>query len=294
MDLQRKGLGRGIASLIPVRQESVPITSEVESSIISGGLFSVPIESIIPNPYQPRKFFDEEKIEELAASIREKGVLQPLIVTHKENQYEIISGERRFRAAKLIGLTEIPVIIRDAEPKEVLELAIIENVQREDLDPIEEASAYQELVEQFGYTQEEVALKVGKDRATVSNTLRLMKLPTKVKELLQSGRLSEGHARALLGMPEIEKQIYFAGRVVEEGWSVRELELRIKSKRVLGLKKGIRQSMSLPPALIYILDELRRKLGTQVKIIPSGNHGKILIEYYSELDLDRIYHTLTK
>lgn len=294
MDLQRKGLGRGIASLIPVRQEMVPAVSDRESNTASKGFLFVPIENIVPNPYQPRKFFDEEKIEELADSIREKGVLQPLIVTRQENHYEIISGERRFRAAKLIGLTEIPVIVRDAEPKEVLELAIIENVQREDLDPIEEASAYQELIEQFGYTQEDVALKIGKDRATISNTLRLIKLPAKIKELLQSGRLSEGHARALLGMPEIEKQIYFAERVVEEGWSVRELESRIKSKRVLGLKKGIRQSLSLPPALIYILDELRRKLGTQVKIIPSGNRGKILIEYYSELDLDRIYHTLTK
>ena len=184
--------------------------------------------------------------------------------------------------------------MREAEAAETLELAIIENVQREDLDPIEEAAAYQDLMDRFGYTQEDVARKVGKDRATVANMLRLLKLPSKVKEALQSGQISIGHARALLGVPEIERQIYFINKISEEGWSVRELELRIATKRLIGLSRRKRRLPSLSLALVQIVDDLRRRLGTQVRVVPSGVKGKIIIEYYSEVDLDRIYHSLVK
>lgn len=287
MDLPRKGLGRGIASLIPVKREE-------ETDEGAKPFLMLPLSQITPNPHQPRKFFDEQKIVDLAASIREKGILLPLIVTRRNGKFELVSGERRFRAAALAGLKEIPAILREAEAAETLELAIIENVQREDLDPIEEAAAYQDLMDRFGYTQEDVARKVGKDRATVANMLRLLKLPSKVKEALQSSRISIGHARALLGVPEIERQIYFIDKISEEGWSVRELELRIATKRLIGLSRRKRRLPSLSLALVQIVDDLRRRLGTQVRVVPSGVKGKIIIEYYSEVDLDRIYHTLVK
>lgn len=284
MEGSRKGLGRGLASLIPVKEEA---PGETERK----GLLMVPISEIVSNPLQPRKFFDQQKIDELSASIREKGVLVPIMVTRKNDRYEIVSGERRYRAASAAGLIHIPSVVRETEPSEGLELAIIENVQREDLDPIEEASAYQDLIDRFGYTQEQVAQKVGKDRATVGNALRLLKLPIKVKQALQSGLITAGHARALLGIPEIEKQLYFVDKISDEGWSVRELEARIASKRGAGFRRR-RQPLALPAMVVPILDALRRRLGTEVHVVPSGKKGKIIIEYYSEMDLDRIYQTL--
>lgn len=286
MDPQKKGLGRGLAALIPVRREPISEIKEQKPFL------TIPLDIVVPNALQPRKFFDEEKIRDLANSIREKGVLQPILVTRRGDKYELVAGERRLRAAAVAGLKEIPVIIREVEPSERLELAIIENVQREDLDPIEEAAAYQELIDQFSHTQEQVAEKVGKDRATVANTIRLLKLSTKAKQALQSGQISVGHARALLAVPELEKQIYFIDRIVEEGWSVRELEARVASKRVLRLGRKGRELKALPSKLVHLLDSLRRRMGTQVRIAPQGEKGKIIIEYYSEVDLDRISQTL--
>jgi ParB family chromosome partitioning protein len=293
MEPQKKGLGRGIASLIPVKKEATPVEILPDED---QRLWTVPIGQLLPNPHQPRRFFDEEKINELANSIRDKGILHPLIVTRKaDGRYELVSGERRLRAARVAGLSEVPVIVREeVEPSEVLELAIIENVQREDLDPVEEGAAYQELMDKFTYTQEQVAQKVGKDRATVANILRLQKLSTKAKQALQSGQISMGHARALLAVPELEKQIYFIDRIAEEGWSVRELEMRVAAKRVLkpGRKRG--ELKALPPKYVSLLDNLRRRLGTQVRLVPSGEKGKIIIEYYSESDLDRLYQSLVR
>ena len=286
MDPQKKGLGRGLAALIPVRREPISEIKEQKPFL------TIPLDIVVPNALQPRKFFDEEKIRDLANSIREKGVLQPILVTRRGDKYELVAGERRLRAAAVAGLKEIPVIIREVEPSERLELAIIENVQREDLEPIEEAAAYQELIDQFSHAQEQVAEKVGKDRATVANTIRLLKLSTKAKQALQSGQISVGHARALLAVPELEKQIYFIDRIVEEGWSVRELEARVASKRVLRLGRKGRELKALPSKLVHLLDSLRRRMGTQVRIAPQGEKGKIIIEYYSEVDLDRISQTL--
>lgn len=288
---QRRGLGRGIASLISSRPFAAPRpveNNENKNDDEKRSFLKVPLSEIVPNPSQPRKFFDEQKIQELADSIREKGILLPLLVTRHHGHYELVSGERRFRAATLAGLKEVPIIVREAEPSEALEIAIIENVQREDLDPIEEASAYQALIDRFAYTQDQVAQKVGKERATIANLLRLLKLPTKIRQALQSGQVTMGHARALLGVADIEKQLYFMERILEEGWSVRELELRITSKKVAGLKR------ILPSSLIRLLDEMRRRLGTQVRIVPSGKKGKIVIEYYSETDLDRVYNIIVK
>ncbi len=304
MEPQKKGLGRGIASLIrPVdsaasnsntaaTQPSVSTAPAAASPTAQQPYFKVPIGQVVANPQQPRKFFDDAKIAELSQSLKDKGMLHPLIVTKKNDRYELVSGERRLRAARLAGLPEVPVILREGGASEVLELAIIENVQREDLDPIEESAAYQELMDKFGYTQEQVAQKVGKDRATVANLLRLLKLPLKAKEALQSGKISMGHARALLAVPEIEKQIFFVDRIAEEGWSVRELEMRVAAKRVLKTGKKTREIKSLPPKYVTLLDHLRRRLGTQVRLVPSGEKGKIIIEYYSEVDLDRICQSL--
>ncbi len=299
MEAQRKGLGRGLSSLInttnvPAKLESVPQTLKSAPTIsVTGegnGYRMIPLSQITPNRDQPRKYFDDEKISELAHSIRGKGILQPILVVRKNGKYEIISGERRYRASLQAGLSDIPAIIKEADAKETLELALIENIQREDLDSIEEAMGYEELIEKFGYTQEQVAQKLGKERTTVANTLRLLKLPQAIRVMLQSGQISEGHARALLSLPEIERQLYFAEQIIKEGWSVRELEARLKAKKAA---KGIHQGAGLPPALVHILDELRRRLGTQVKLVPSGKKGKIVIEYYSDSDLDRIYTTLT-
>lgn len=310
MEAQRKGLGRGLSSLMPtpnpqatttqlnkhlnpVKLEPVPTGHSAQTSGDSNYRI-VPIAQITPNPSQPRKYFDDEKISELAASIKEKGIIQPLVVSRKNGRYMIIAGERRFRASQQAGLTEVPVIIKDIDEKDekgILELALIENIQREDLDPIEIAMGYEELLLKFNYTQEQVAQKLGKERATVANTLRLLKLPQAIRVMLQSGQLSEGHARALLGIPEIERQLYFAEQIIKEHWSVRELEARLKAKKTTS--KGIHRSPVLAPALVQILDEFRRRLGTQVKLVPSGKKGKIIIEYYSDSDLDRIYTTLT-
>lgn len=296
--MERKALGRGLASLIPTREEAetaAPAWSEGNAAAVR----QIPVGEIVANPTQPRKFFDGKKIEELAQSIREKGILVPLIVSHRDGRYELISGERRLRAASLAGLVKVPALIREVDEPERLELGLIENIQREDLGPIEEASAYEVLIERFGYTQEQVADRVGRDRATVANFLRLLKLPSKIKQVLQSGQITMGHARALLGVPEIEKQLYFVGKIVEEGWSVRELEVRIAARRMIGLKNRVKP---LAPHLVQILDEMRRVLGTQVRLIPGGSkknrltgrQGKILIEYYSEDDLNRIYTILVK
>jgi len=270
-------------------------TSELEPAQ-QEQLREIDIDRIIPNAHQPRKHFDEEKINELAASIKEKGILHPLIVAKRaDGQFDLVSGERRLRGAKTAGLTDVPVIIREeAGPSEMLELAIIENVQREDLDPVEEGAAYQELMDKFGYTQEQVAQKVGKDRATIANILRLQKLSIKAKQALQAGKITVGHARALLVVPEIEKQIYFIDRIAEEGWSVRELEMRVAAKRVLKPGKKGRELKALPPKYVALLDTMRRRLGTQVRLVPSGEKGKIIIEYYSESDLDRLYQSLIR
>jgi ParB family transcriptional regulator, chromosome partitioning protein len=317
--MARKGLGRGLASLIPSSDEVSPEPVKKEAPAVieipdvledqakteqgNHATFKVPVASIVPNELQPRKTFNDDTIKELSESIRDKGVLVPLIVSKKEEGgYELVSGERRLRASQILGLSEVPVVVVEAGPAQKLEIAIIENIQREDLNPIEEGLAYQTLMDEFGYTQEEVASKVGKDRTTVTNLLRLLKLSTKVKEALTSGKISMGHARALLGVREIEKQLYFVDRVAKEGWSVRELEKRLSQKRLIGARSRIKNLKPLSTHLIDIIDQLRRSLGTQVRVIPGsvkkeenfGSRGKIVIDYYSEDDLDRIYRTIVK
>src|SRR5436190_1431402 len=221
----KKVLGRGLGALIPQKAEPAPQPS------VSSGLAYIPIEQILPNPYQPRRTFNEASIDELARSVREHGIVQPLVVTRVGDRYKLIAGERRFRAAQKAGLTSVPVVVKDAlKSADVLQLALVENIQREDLNPMEEANAYHQLHDEFGMTQEEIARRVGKERSTVANFLRLLKLPAAVKELLASGQLSMGHARALLAIESAKKQEALAERVVKNDLNVRQTEVLASEK----------------------------------------------------------------
>lgn len=299
---QRKGLGRGLASLIrPVTKEEVAVPHvEATGTLVSlrqeeepakRPLF-LPITSIEQNKDQPRKEFSDAKLKELASSIAEKGILLPLLVRKKAGVYQLIAGERRLRAAKMAGLQEVPVLIRETTEDEVMELALIENIQRQDLNPLEEAGAYQELINRYGYTQDQVAKKVGRERASVANLLRLLKLPDKVKEGIRLETISMGHARALAGILEIDRQFYFYDKVLQEDLSVRALEKLIQEGRGPRKIKAGTATKTLPPGLTSLVDTLRRRLGTQVRLLPSGKKGKIVIEYYNQDDLNRLYNLI--
>jgi len=304
----KKALGKGLSALIPdsykdhvaatekdLSSATATLTTEPESvqtSVLStkdAAFQLIPISRIAPNADQPRKHFNAETIEELANSIREKGVLQPIIVKKKrDGNFEIVCGERRFRAATLCGLTEVPAIIKDIAAEDFLEWALIENIQREDLNPIEEAEAYQRLVEERTISQEEVAKRVGKNRVTVTNTLRLLRLPPEVKQYLADGRLSAGHARALLGLLSPEHQRQMAKRIVEENLSVRQVEAIVN--RSNAHKRKAKTARHLSAEIVDLETRLTHFLGTQAKIYPRKNQkeGRVEIQYFSLDDLDRV------
>jgi len=248
------------------------------------------IEEIVPSRYQPRKGFDEGKLNELAASIKEKGVIEPLIVRKVDKGYELIIGERRWRAAQRAAIKEVPVIVRDVSPGEALELALIENLQREDLNPLEEAEAYKRLMEEFHYTQEELAKRIGKDRTTVANAVRLLKLPEEIKASLADESITSGHARALLGLDSPDEQKMACKEIIKREFSVRETERLVKRIALRKSKQsaGVRPSPEEDLHTRYLEETLRRFLGTQVRIPKKGRKGKIEIEFYSDEDLERI------
>ena len=252
--------------------------------------FSCGIEEITPSRYQPRKGFDEEKLTELANSIKEKGIIEPLIVRKTDGGYELIVGERRWRAAQRAGIKEVPVIVRDVTTAEAMELALIENLQREDLNPLEDAEAYKRLMEEFHYTQEDLAKRIGKDRATVANAVRLLKLPQEIKDYLADESISSGHARTLLGLNSPEEQKAACAKVIKRSFSVRETERLVKrlnaqrSKRDMDVKPASEEKLHLG----FLEETLKKFLGTQVRIPKKGRKGKIEIEFYSEEDLERI------
>ncbi|MFH1800626.1 MAG: ParB/RepB/Spo0J family partition protein [Candidatus Omnitrophota bacterium] len=305
----KKALGKGLSALIPdsytehrvaTEKETSPttvtLTTEPETAVPatilpekSSAFQLIPISLISPNADQPRKIFNTETIEELADSIREKGVLQPVIVKKKNGgTFELVCGERRFRAAALCGLNEVPAIIKDVADEDFLEWALIENIQREDLNPIEEAEAYQRLVEERRISQEEVAKRVGKNRATVTNTLRLLRLPQEIKQYLVEGRLSAGHARALLGLLTPEHQRQMAKRIVEENLSVRQVEAIVN--RSNAHKRKAKSARHLSAEIVDLETRLTHFLGTQAKIYPRKNQkeGRVEIQYFSLDDLDRV------
>jgi ParB family chromosome partitioning protein len=264
-------LGRGLGALIQTRHE---------------GIREIEVEKIKPNPEQPRKVFNTDALSELAASVKEKGVLQPVIVREAEGgEYYLIAGERRWRAASLAGLKKIPVIIKESSPGESLEIALIENIQRDDLNPIETAEAFQRLIGEYRYTQEELSRRVGKDRTTIANYLRILKLPPEVKEFVNNEVLSLGHAKAIVSLPTRKAQVEAARTVLKKGLSVRETEALCK--RIVNLP-GKRATKTKDPDIIALEERLKRSLGTRVRIKHSGKRGKIEIEYYSLDELDRL------
>lgn len=283
----KRGLGRGLESLIPP-----PVTGATDSET-QGGYHLLDVDSIVPNRQQPRTIFDEEKIRELADSIEEQGIIQPLAVSPiSEGRYELITGERRLRAAKMIGLEKVPAVIKEVDDEGMLAISIIENIQREDLNPIEEARAYQELIGQFGYTQEDVAKKVGRSRVAVANSVRLLKLPQVVQEDVASGRYSAGHARAILAVEGIHGQLRLRERILRDTPTVRDVEKMVQSYTSGGTKRS-RSRRQLTPQMNEIVERLKQTLGTKVQIQPKGDGGKIVVDYYSLEDLNRIYGTIT-
>jgi len=290
---RRSGLGKGLGALIPTDVES-----DEESA-----LRDVPLSSIEPNTRQPREHFDEEALVALTDSIRELGVLQPVLVRPVgDDRYELIAGERRWRAAKRAGLPTIPVLVRDVEASGALERALVENVQRQDLNPLEEAAAYQQLIEDFGLTHEDVARQIGKSRSAISNSLRLLQLPPTIQALVVNGQLSAGHARALLGTPDRAYQETLARRAATESLSVRDVEEAVRARgeaptpTAAPTADGPHSSSSRrlrPPGLLELEELLSDRLDTRVKVSMGAKRGKVVIDFATLEDLERIYRAMT-
>ena len=279
--MNRKALGKGINALIPEFEMGVP---EAEPSPAK----SLLVDEISPNRMQPRSFFNDDKLEELVASIKEHGILQPVVVQKADSGYELIVGERRWRASKKLGLKKIPAVIREVSDEQSLEIAIIENIHRQDLNPIEEAEAYARLSKEFALTQEMVADRVGKSRAAVANTLRLLNLSGSIKEDLVSGRISMGHARALLSLENTQKMEALRKEIVKQNLTVRQTEKRVNKLKIDSGKNSIRSGTQKDIFIKDLEKDLARRLGTKVEISPKKNGGKLVVIYYSNDDLERI------
>lgn len=284
--MTRRALGRGLSALLSDGGAKLEAREELRD---------VDIDLIDPNPEQPRTFFSEDKLEELSQSIRENGLVQPILLRRKEGgRYQLVAGERRWRAAQRVGLQRVSAIVREVEDEKLLEIALIENIQRQELNPIEEAAAYQRLMEVFGLTQEEVAKRVGKDRSSVANYIRLLKLPESVQTMLEEERLSMGHARALLGLEDQQEQARLAQEVVERKLSVRETERAVQQKAQKAKTPDGSTQVRIDANIRAAELKLKRFLGTQVKILMGASGGKISIEFSSAAELDRIYSILMR
>lgn len=282
MPAKRQALGRGLDALFSTTGDR-PNRGE--------GVLQVPIDRIIPNPRQPRSGFDKDKLEELAASIRSHGLIQPLIVTETVEGFVLIAGERRWRASRMAGLEQVPVIIKETTPQDMLELALIENIQRADLNALEEAHAYRHLLDEFGLTQEEVAERVGKARSTVANLVRLLSLPESVQAAVNDGRLSGAHARALLPLPAAEMQAAAMNQAIKLGLSVRQTE-NLVANLMAEKRPEPRQRRQLPPELVEMQGRFESALGTRVNIDKGSKGGRIVIHFYSDEDLDALYESI--
>ena len=293
MAVKRNGLGKGLDSLIPDKKVK-PAASEKredkkEELVNKTGEIMVKINEVEPNREQPRKDFDEDALVELADSIKQFGILQPLLVQKKKDYYEIIAGERRWRAAKLAGLKEVPIIVKNYTEQEIVEISLIENIQRENLNPIEEAMAYKRLLEEFNLKQDEVAERVSKSRTAVTNSMRLLKLSERVQQMIVDDMISTGHARALLAIDDEEQQYILANKIFDEKLSVRETEKLVKALK--NPKKEVKKTI-IEHTFVYdnIEEQMKNIIGTKVSVNPKANgKGKIEIEYYSEEELERIY-----
>lgn len=292
-----KGLGKGIDSLIPPAEISPESKAKMENGAFGQAETIVKITKVEPNREQPRKNFDEDALQELADSIKQFGLLQPILVQDRKSYYEIIAGERRWRAAKLAGLKEVPVIIKNYTEREIVEISLIENIQREDLNPIEEALAYKRLLEEFDLKQDEIAERVSKSRTTVTNSMRLLKLCNGVQQMIIDDMLSTGHARALIPIEDEETQLQLAQRIFDEKLSVREVEKLVKSIIKPTEKKGKKEETPQNLQYIYqdIENKLKEKMSRKVEITAKGKNGagKIEIEFYSNDDFDRLIEFLS-
>lgn len=279
--MNKHGLGRGLDALIPTEQEGRETIQEIN------------IDEIVVNDKQPRKDFDEEKLEELAASMEQHGVLQPVILRKVGRGYELVAGERRWRAAAKAGIKKIPAVVKELSDGDVIEIALIENLQREDLNPIEEASAYRRLMDEFGLTQEELAKRVGKSRSQIANTLRLLNLEEEILKFILEGKLTAGHARALLSIEDKKLRYELAKKICADGLSVRQAELLAQNLLQKKKKKSSRQA-AISPIMSDIAEKMQQSLGTKVRIKGSEKRGKIEIEFYSSEELERILEVITE
>lgn len=284
--MNRKALGRGLGALL----------SSDRTVDLGGEPSEVELSSIVPGPMQPRVNFDETALASLAESIKTHGIVQPLLVRRRDDGFELIAGERRWRAAQIAGLTRVPVLVKEVADHDLLEIALIENIQRENLNPIEEAHAYKRLIENVGLTQEALATRVGRDRSYITNYLRLLRLPDDLQQLVKEGRLSTGHARTLLGASEVDLQRRLARQVIEGGLSVRATELLVQKASAERPPRTARPSQAIDPNIRAAETKLRRALGTQVRILQAGTdgRGKVEISFFNTQDLDRIYDLLVK
>jgi ParB family transcriptional regulator, chromosome partitioning protein len=285
MTVRKSGLGRGLEALIPVEDPGTPPAEFTQ----------VPIDKVKPNPAQPRRRFDEDALEELAASITEIGLLQPVVVAQSEDGFVLVAGERRWRAAKKAGLSAIPAVIRGAVAESSLVEALVENLQRQDLSPLEEAHAFRQLMEDYGMSQEQVAGRVGKSRPAVSNTIRLLQLPGPVQTLVDSGKLTAGHARALLGLDDARYASYLAEKAISEGWSVRQMEDAVRTRKEMeSTDSSTRPVRQIRPVEIIELERrLSDRLGSNVRITYRNERGKLEIKFGSVEELERIYRLMS-
>jgi ParB family chromosome partitioning protein len=290
---KKTSLGTGLSSLIPNKLNKSNIPLKKENFASSDNIVKIPIESVVPNPNQPRLYFSEDNLKELSESIKEHGVIQPVIVTRvSDTRYELIAGERRLQASKLAGLKEIPAIIRLATSREKLELALVENIQRYNLNPIEEAKAYRKLQNDFGLTQEEIAKKTGKSRSAIANITRLLELPVEIQKGIIEKKITEGHARAILALENSEKQRALYELIIRNGLTVRAAESKIKEITVHAHRRKILKRND--PYIQDLEDRIQQKLGTKVKISKRGKSGKITIDFYSEEDFKKIIKLLDR
>ena len=278
---KRKALGKGLSALIP---DAGTLDAPQEQ------FFQCPLEAIEPNPHQPRQSFSSKALEELAASVREKGIITPLLVSKTDSGYQLIAGERRWRAAQKAGLARVPVVVREVSSTQSLELALIENIHRQDLNPIEEASAYERLLEQTGITQEALAKRLGRDRSSITNLLRLLRLPRDIQQDVMEGRLSMGHARLLAGLKDSGEQRTLRKMIVQKGLSVRQAEALAKKRAKTAAPGG--KAPDPDPYMASLADSLKRSLGTKVEIKRRGRQGRIVIHYYSDEELERLLERL--
>ncbi len=282
--MEKRALGRGLEALIQ--------PSDIDSTREQEKVLQVKVSEIKTNKYQPRVEFNKERLNDLMNSIKEKGVIQPVLVRKSTAGYELIAGERRLRAVKTLGIEKIPVIVRDVNDIDMLELSLIENIQREELNPIEEANAFQKFITDFNFTQDRIAQALGKDRSTISNTLRLLTLPQKIKDYISKNSITQGHAKAILSLPTENEQLRACNLIIKKGLSVREAE-NLVAKRAFGDRRR-ETKKGKDPNIIDIESKLQNVLGTRVRIFHGKNRGRIQIEYYSIEDLNRLLDVLSR